>query len=550
MAYSDPNLDTVHDAFMDAARHYGDRAFVQVLNETAAAYGIAPGDWSYAEAAQEIQQLRERYVSNGYQSGDRVALLLENRPAFFAHWFALNGLGVSVVPINPDLRAAELKYIFAHAHPVLAIAIQARVADLKNAVASAEIACLVIADGEVLPSRAKAATQRHVASEPDTPLSREAAILYTSGTTGTPKGCVLSNLYFLSCGTWYSTTAGLCNITTAGERMLTPLPLFHMNAMACSTLAMIAVGGTLIILDRFHPSTWWDSVRESRATCIHYLGVVPTMLMAAPPSSDDRKHTVRFGFGAGVDRRLHDPFEQRFGFPLVEAWAMTETGNGAVIAANHGTRKTGLNCFGRPSADIEVRLLTDSGQDAAPGEPGELLVRRAGDNPRHGFFTEYYRDPAATAEAWLDGWFHTGDVVTRDADGDLVFVDRKNNVIRRSGENIAAVEVESVLLRHPHVAAAAVAAVPDPVRGDEVFACIVAEQTPGDEPSRDTLAQDIVHWALDQLAYYKAPAYVAFVTALPLTSTQKIARAEMRDLAMRMREDVNTVDTRTMKKRS
>ncbi|MEM7405186.1 MAG: AMP-binding protein [Pseudomonadota bacterium] len=540
-----PN-STVYDAFAATAARFPDRAFLHVLEETANVYGIGAGDLTYAEVLGQTQSLKAKLCAAGYGEGHRVALLVENRPAFFWFWLAFNALGISVIPVNPDLRAAELTYIFGHAEPVLAIAVESRVADLETACESAGINCHIIAEGVARGGAVPSAVKSPAPSAVE-PLRREAAMLYTSGTTGTPKGCVLSNLYFLNCGHWYSTTGGLCAIDERGERMLTPLPLFHMNAMACSTLAMIAVGGTLCVLDRFHPSTWWDSVRASGATCVHYLGVVPTMLMAAPESSADREHNVRFGFGAGVDRRLHAPFETRFGFPLVEAWAMTETGNGAVVAANHGARKIGRNCFGRPAPDIEVRLVTDDGREADDDEPGELLVRRAGPEPRYGFFSEYYKDPQATAAAWADGWFHTGDVVQRDADGDLVFVDRKKNVIRRSGENIAAVEVESVLNRHPEVSAVAVAAVPDPVRGDEVFACIVA--APGVVDDRQAFAGRLVGWSLEQLAYYKAPGYVALVDALPLTSTQKIQRGQLKSLAADLVTAPDTVDVRHLKKR-
>jgi acyl-CoA synthetase (AMP-forming)/AMP-acid ligase II len=170
--------------------------------------------------------------------------------------------------------------------------------------------------------------------------------------------------------------------------------------------------------------------------------------------------------------KLHAGFEARFGFPLVEAWAMTETGSIATIAANQPPRRVGESCLGQPWHEVEIRIVDDAGTDTG-GAPGELLVRRKGDDPRRGFFAGYFKNEAATEEAWAGGWFHTGDIVRQEPDGSVFFVDRKKNVIRRSGENIAAVEVESALMRHPAIAAAAVAAVPDRVRGDEVFALIV-----------------------------------------------------------------------------
>ncbi len=539
-----PKPQTVHQAFAATAARFGARPFLNVLPETAAAYGIASGEITYAQMATAAGTLAALYAARGYGHGQRVGILLQNRPAFFSHWLALNSLGVSVVPINPDLRSSEVEYVIAHSEMVGALAIPERQDDLRKAATTAGRNIAVFGPDADIP--AIAAGRTNEAPSRDT----ECALLYTSGTTSRPKGCVLTNTYFLNSGEWYVGAGGLMTMRDGEERMLTPLPLFHMNAMATSTMAMIASGGCLTVLDRFHPKTWWDSVRRSRATIVHYLGVMPPMLMSAPESPADQQHEVRFGFGAGVDRRLHAPFEARFGFPLIEAWAMTETGGGVVIAASREPRHVGTNCFGRPGPEAEVRVVDDEARDVAPGENGELLVRRAGADPRHGFAREYLKDAAATAEAWAGGWFHTGDVVRRDAAGYLCFVDRKKNVIRRSGENISAVEVESVLQQHPRVAAVAVAAAPDEVRGDEVFACIVARDLPASQPERQALARDIVTYSLERLAYYKAPGLIAFVDVLPLTSTQKIQRGALKDLVAQLLAGADIIDTRSMKKRA
>lgn len=537
--------ETVYRAFTDSARRWPRHAFVSVLPETAGIYGIEAGDLAYADAAARIEALRAAYAAAGYGHGHRAGLLLENRPAFFLHWFALNALGVSVVPINQDLRAAELEYLTGHSEIVLAVALPPRHDDLRAAAARAGRELVVMGPDDAIPPAPSAAP---LAGQPVGELS-ECALLYTSGTTGRPKGCILPNRYFLHAGRWYAGAGGLAALRPGAERMLTPLPLVHMNAMAYSAMAMVLTGGCLITLDRFHPRTWWDSVRESRATVLHYLGVMPAMLMKAPAVVADRDHAVRFGFGAGVERGLHQPFEERFGFPLLEAWAMTETGAGAVVIANEEPRHIGTNCFGREKEDVQVRIVADDGREAGAGEPGELLVRHAGDDPRYGFFAGYLKDAEATDAAWAGGWFHTGDIVRRDADGALRFVDRKKNVIRRSGENISAVEVEAVLLRHPLVKSAAVAAVPDPVRGDEVLACVVAESEPADAAGRIAAAHDMMRWCLEQLAYYKAPGYVAFVDALPLTATNKIQRGEMKAWAPTLPGSDRCIDTRALKKR-
>ncbi|MDH2401196.1 ATP-dependent acyl-CoA ligase [Bradyrhizobium sp. SSUT18] len=531
---------TVYECFRETALRRGQASFLNVLRETADIYGITPGEISYRTMYDRVEHRRAAFASRGYGDGHRVGLLLQNRPAFVELWFALNALGVSVVPINPDLRMSELEYIIAHSEMNAAFVLAERRGEVEMAARQAGRPIPVVTDGDDIPAPlgdARPAT----AGDGTT----ECALLYTSGTTGQPKGCVLTNEYFLHSGNWYRNVGGLIDLKPDGERMITPLPLFHMNAMAVSLMAMLSVGGSLTMLDRFHPRSWWQSVRDSRASCLHYLGVMPSMLMSAPASEQDKAHTVRFGFGAGVDKLLHAPFEQRFGFPLIEAWAMTETGSGGVIAANVEPRKIGTSCFGRPAPEVDVRIVDDSGHDAPVGTPGELLVRRAGADPRYGFFREYLKNPQATAEAWDGGWLHTGDIVSRDADGDLHFVDRKKNVIRRSGENIAAVEVESVLNRHPAIRQAAVAATPDPVRGDEVAAVIIAEQAGADR----ALAEDIVRWSLEQMAYYKAPGWICFADSLPLTATEKIQRGGLKDYVAKLMREGAFFDLRDLKRR-
>ncbi len=535
---------TVHQVFSATAARTPDAEFLFTESVTAAAYGIEAGAIRWSEAAAQVERLRDAYAAAGYGHGHRVGLLLENRPAFLFHWFALNALGASVVPINADMRSAELSYLIGHSEIGLAVTLPERAADLRAAGALAGVAFETMGPDDAVPA---AKTIAPHASEP-IGADTECALLYTSGTTGRPKGCILSNTYFVNAGEWYAALDGVCSVRRDAERVMTPLPLTHMNAMACSTMVVLVAGGCLVQLDRFHPKSWLQSARESGATIVHYLGVMPAMLLSAPPSLADRDHAIRWGFGAGVDRKNHAPFEARFGFPLVEAWAMTETGVAACIMANQEPRLVGESCFGRQESFVEIKLMDDQGNDAAVGTPGELLVRSAGADPHRAFFSGYLKDEEATAEAWAGGWFHTGDLVRRDADGNFFFVDRKKNVIRRSGENISAVEVESVLNQHPAVKSSAVAATPDAVRGDEVLACIVLRED-ADETAKLQIATSIVDHALAQLAYYKAPGYIAFIDALPLTPSQKIQRGELRALALTLPSRSNCIDTRSMKKR-
>lgn len=536
---------TVHALFQAAASAYPGNDFVLILPETAGIYAIPAGAITYARAASEVARLADAYAKAGYGHGHRIGLLLDNRPTFLLHWLAFNALGISVVPINSELRKADLAYLVDHSEISLAVTLPSRARDLQDAAREGGKELATTGPDDAVPPPAKAPAP-FAGRAPH--QGTECALLYTSGTTGRPKGCVLTNTYFLYSGEWYNTVGGLISLRPGIERMINPLPLNHMNAFACSTMAMLANGGCIIQLDRFHPKSWWQSVREGRATALHYLGVMPAMLMGAPPSDLDRKHSVRFGLGSAVDIRQHATFEERFGFPLLEGWAMTETGSGGLIIAHSEPRKIGTATIGRPSEKIEVKIVDDDGKELGPGVPGELLVRRKGPDPRYGFFSEYLKDPEATAAAWEGGYLHTGDLMRSDEDGFLYFVDRKKNVIRRSGENISAVEVETVIRRHPKVREAACAPTPDPVRQDEVLACILPAE-PVTEAEQEALAQEIVRLCLDQLAYYKAPGYVAFVEALPLTATQKVQRAELKALAATLPGTRDCWDTRAMKKR-
>ncbi len=271
---------SVAAAFRDAARAWHDRSFLYVTGETAGNYGIPAGAWTYGATAESVAATTAAYRASGYGAGHRVGLMLENRPAVFLHWFALNALGASVVPLNPDLRPPELAYLIRHSGICLAVAAERHVRKLREAASG----FAVVTEDATIPSAPSPARD-------ETPgPATECALLYTSGTTGEPKGCVLSNDYFLRCGRWYTEIGGLCALRPGEDRLITPLPMTHVNAMAYSTLAMVMTGGCIIPLDRFHPRSWWQTVRDSKATIMHSLGVMPTMLLGLDASPDDRAH--------------------------------------------------------------------------------------------------------------------------------------------------------------------------------------------------------------------------------------------------------------------
>ncbi|MFV0277774.1 MAG: AMP-binding protein [Parahaliea sp.] len=537
-------MSTVFQAFAATAGRAPERPFLHIPASAAAAYSETAIDLSYAQALEQIQGCATAYARRGFGHPLRVALVLDNRAAFFIHWLALNSLGCSVIPVSRDMQAEEIAYCVEHGEASAVVALPDALAALAPVQALlAQPVPVVSCDGlDQLPAMAR----RNGALPPG--RDTECALLFTSGSTGKPKACILSNDYFLFAGQWYQDIGGLAQLDDGVERLLTPLPLTHMNAMAVSTMAMIMSAGCIIQLDRFHPGSWWQSVRDSGATVLHYLGVLPAILLELPERPDDNlRGQVKFGFGAGVNPKHHARFEARFGFPLLEAWAMTESGVGGSIIANVEPRHVGSSCFGKAPDYLEYQLVDEHKQPVARGQDGELRVRARGDNPARGFFSGYLKNPEATAEAWQDGWLNTGDVVREGPDGSLHFVDRRKNVIRRSGENISALEVEAALLTHPALSEVIATAVPDELRGDEVAACAVLapEAGSGDE----ALAAALVAHCLDQLAYYKAPGYVLFCPALPRTASNKPRRGDIKTLARERVAAGDCIDTRHLKKR-
>jgi len=535
-------MNTVFDAFLATAEAAPDHAFLCAPPAPGRAYHPAGVEYTYAQVRAGALALRERYAAAGYGHGHRVALLFENRPEFFFHYLGLNALGVGIVPINPDYRHDELLYQMDHSEAELVVTIPAHVAALE-AVAREREKPLPVVDAEALPASLPKASSPPRAGAPG--LDTECGLLYTSGTTGRPKGCVLTNFYYLNAGAWYRDLGGRLAIEYGRERFMNPLPLFHMNSQAVTATCAILTSNCLVLPERFSPRRWWPEVAAARATIIHYLGVMPPLLLNQEPAPEERRHSVKFGLGAGVEPQLHEAFEKRFGFPLVEVWGMTETGR--ILADRFEPREIHTRAFGRPHGGLEALVVDEQDRERPADSEGELIVRWNGpEGPRHGFFAGYLKNADATEEAWRGGWFHTGDVVRRDASGMLYFVDRKKNIIRRSGENIAAAEVEACLQAHEAVAQVAVLAVPDEIREEEVMACVVP--MPG-SASDARLAAELADWCLGRLAYFKAPGWVLFLDQLPTTGTQKVQKAQIFPRGEDPRRRPGAIDLRARKKR-
>lgn len=531
-------IGTVYDAFIDSASRHADRPFLHAPARSTRDYAEGAISYTWTETKIAVEALSGAYNTCGIVEGDRVAIAFDSRLDVYLHLLALNALGASIVPLNSQASDDEILYVVQHSDSRMLVAADEHLDRLK-AVTSRIARFAVLDSHSLLGGGTQIAESRGN-------RRTEAALLYTSGTTGKPKGCMLSNDYFLSIGSWYISLGGICTMDSS-DRLLTPLPPNHMNALATSFMAMLMCGGCVIQIDRFHPGSWWQTAREEKASIIHCLGVMVAMLLTLPESAkDDFSGQIKFCFGPGSDPRHQSVFEKRFGFPLVEAWAMTETGAGGVTIADREPRHVGERCIGKPKPGMDFRIVDDADNSVEKGAPGELLVRTKGEDPRAMFFSGYYKDDAATEEGWKGGWWHTGDVVREGPDGSLYFVDRRKNVIRRSGENIAAVEVEAVLLQRPEVANCAVCPVPDEIRGDEVFTLIVLAREVENEAQ---LARTLFDHCMQHLTYFKAPGYFAFVAELPLTASQKISRGDVKTIARQCVSSNDCIDLREQKKR-
>ncbi len=532
---------TIGDAFRRTVERFPDEDFLAAPPADGRGYHEAGFELTYAGASRAVDTLVDRYREAGFGAGDRIALALDNRPEHVLHRLALNTLGISCVPINPDYRPGEVAYLLEHSEAALVVHLERHreTVALANAELGRPVASWVFESrDEAFPSASRSASTGAVSPE------SEAQLLYTSGTTGRPKGCVMSHQYELLCGSWYADLEGTFAFREGEERVYNPLPLYHVNAGVVSILGMMLIGGCQIQPDRFHPRSWWRDVVATRASVVHYLGVVAPMLLNQPDDPLERAHGVRFGWGAGIEPDLHRVFEERFGFPMVELWGMTEMCR--VLRADREPRKRGTRAMGRavPGLDVEIRDENDA--PLPDGQPGEMVVRFSADNPRLGAFSGYLKDEAATEEAWRGGWFHTGDTVYRAADGMLHFVDRKKNIIRRSGENIAAAEVEAVLQVRDEVAQVAVLAVPDDVREEEVLACIVLADG---MTASDALARDLFGHCNQRMAYFKPPGWIMFVEDLPKTGSQKIQKHRIFEPGSDPLKAAGMIDLRALKRR-
>ena len=448
---------------------------------------------SYAELDRLTNRAAHALRGLGVAPGDRVTLALGNSVEYLVAAFGILKAGAVLNPVNPGLGARELGYILAHAEPRVGVCDSPGMTAACRVVTRAALDALVTASPDTAPD---------VQIGPGDPST----LLYTSGTTGNPKGVVFNHGSMGIGGRHFIEALGL----TGDDVILAVTPLFHGNAWGAVQTALHA-GGTVAFPTAFHVSEFWPLVHETRATVLYTLGTVLAMLLTRAPSEAERTSPLRVILGLG-SAPIRDDVIRRFGVRHV-AECFGSTDAGVVTITPLGAAWRPGSC-GPPVPGVELRVLDDEGRPLRPRETGEIAVR----SPAR--MAAYFRDPEQTALALRDGWFLTGDLGWLDEDGWLHFVDRKRDVIRRGGENVSSVLIEKTLREHPRVAEAAVIGVPDPVLGQEIKAFVVA--------SGPVTEDELRNFAAARLAKFQVPRLWEFRESLPKTPTQRVEKYKLR----------------------
>ncbi|WP_416416360.1 long-chain-fatty-acid--CoA ligase [Paenarthrobacter aromaticivorans] len=470
----------------------------------------------WEQACSYAGALRER----GIGPGDPVGLLIPNVADFARVYYAVLALGAVVVPIHALLRAGEIEYVLQDSGALLLVCDVALLEEGTKGAAAARVDVLTVGAPEETGGPARMEAEAAIANPLATYVTRRpedtATILYTSGTTGKPKGALGTHLALVQ------QVLVLLNNTfdlRSGDVVFGGLPLFHTFGQTCVLNAGLAAGATLVLCPKFTGDAALDLMRHHE---VHIFFGVPTMyvaLLEAAKKDPTRLFSLRYcvSGGASLPISLMDEFRNTFGVEIYEGYGLTETS--PVASFNHVGETPRPGTIGTSIWGVDIEIARPEIHDAIelmqPGELGELVIRG------HNLFKGYLNNPRATADAVVDGWFRTGDLGTKDADGYLRILDRKKEMIIRNGYNVYPREVEEVLNRHPDVVTAAVFGVSDDVHGQEIAAAIVL--------SEDTsiTAEEITEYARTHLAAYKYPRVIHLVTDLPQGPSGKVLKRDL-----------------------
>lgn len=476
---------------------------------------------SYAAFADHASDYAARFAGLGVVQGDIVPTVFPNGLAAAATWFALMRLGAVWAPINTEFRGEQLVRALEMTGARRIIVDARHLETIAGALAALPRIEDVIVHGDAnLPARAGVRFQRleRLPRGETPPIAKVdpgdvAMIQFTSGSTGVSKAVQLSHGYLV----------GQARLTSKyfdlhpSDVVYCPFPLYHWDATIGTVMGALVQGATAALADRFSVSRFWDDVRAFDATMFDFMGATLTFLFERPPTPQDRDHKVRLAWGLPMPD-FRDAFEARFGFPLLEGYGSTE--GGVCVFQEIGKTYPKGSC-GRLAPEFELKLIKDDGAEAAVGEVGEIVTRP---HDRTLMMSGYLNMPEVNAELIRDGWYYTGDLGRLDAEGNLYFAGRKKDIIRRRGENISALEIEREVASHPAVLEAAAFGVPSPFTEEDVAVAVVAR------PGAAVTEAELKAFCEGRMARYMQPAHIVFLDALPKTSTEKVAKPELKRL--------------------
>ena len=496
----DPSTPTLNALLLACATRCPDKEFLR----------FGDTSWTFAEIDGWTSKLAHRLIEvDGIRSGDRVAIMLPNIVHWPVVWLATLKAGAVAVPINSSYKTADLAFVLEDSGARIVFTDSERAPLVNDAAAERGLAEIRVVDVAEDGAEPFPATAPAVIAEAGT----LANLQYTSGTTGFPKACMLTHDYWVRLGWVCAAATGL----GPDDVLLTAQPFSYMDPQWNTALAL-TIAAPLVVLPRFSASGFFADVRRHRATFLYVLGSMPTLLFKQAPCPDDRDNDVRMVLCSGIPVGLHAELEQRWGAPWREIFGMTESGVD-LFSPVDDTSAVGSGSLGLPVPTKTVRVIDPDGNDVPDGEPGEMVT--SGKPMMSG----YWNRPDDTAKALRDGWLHTGDVVVRRPDGGIQLVGRIKDMVRRGGENVASSEVEAALERDDAVVVSAVVAEPDEVLGEEVKAFIqLAEDV---SPERAT-AEQIIERVGHQLAPFKVPRYVEFVSSFPRTPSERINKPALK----------------------
>ena len=471
--------------------------------------------WSYEQLREKVRQLAGGFHEQGVSRGDHVAVWMFDSKEAILTFFAINYLGAVFVPMNTAYKGQVLSHVLNVSDAKILVA-HGQLLERLGEVDVAQIEkAISVGEGELPPaiSGVDFSDLESTSSEPpglDRPIEPwdVQSIIFTSGTTGPSKGVLSSYLHiFTNAGpeTWH--------FVTGEDRFLINMPIFHIGGMGV-IFVMLCRGGSIAVMDGFDTEKFWPFVRESKTTAFFLLGVMTTFLLKQEPSDDDKNHDVRLAFMVPLTETCTE-FYERFGIDVYTIFNMTEISSPIVSEPNPTKRGT----CGKKREGVDVRLVDENDCEVAPGEIGEMIVRT--DRP-WGMNSGYYKNPEATAEAWRNGWFHTGDCFRQDSEGYFYFVDRMKDAMRRRGENISSFEVEAEVVAYPEVREAAAYAVPSDLGEDDVMISVAPVAGKTIDP------KVLIEFLGERMPYFMVPRYIRVLDELPKTPSSKVMKHVLR----------------------